>query len=181
MQNTTTWRPIPGFPGYEVTRGGRVRSVDRKVVDRLGRPRSLRGRERVQATNRHGYPVVGLRLGCRAKMVPVHALVLCTFVGPRPPGHHASHVDGDKSNNDAKNLVWETPSENEARKVTHGTSARGEHNHASKLTAADVVAIREALMNAPRKYGSGSAIARQYGVTRYLVSRIRLRKNWSHV
>jgi hypothetical protein len=40
-----SWAPIPGWPGYEQSTRGRVRSLDRIVVDRLGRPRRLRGRE----------------------------------------------------------------------------------------------------------------------------------------
>jgi hypothetical protein len=41
----TRWRPIPGWPGYEVSLDGRVRSLDRVVVDRRGVRRHLRGVE----------------------------------------------------------------------------------------------------------------------------------------
>lgn len=42
---STEWRPVPGHPGYEVSPDGRVRSVDREVVDRNGMAKRLRGRE----------------------------------------------------------------------------------------------------------------------------------------
>ena len=39
----TRWRPVPGWPGYEISLDGRVRSLPRVVVDRRGVRRHLRG------------------------------------------------------------------------------------------------------------------------------------------
>jgi len=41
--------------------------------------------------------------------------------GSRPPGLHARHRDGDKLNNRADNLTWDTISANNLDKVEHGT------------------------------------------------------------
>jgi hypothetical protein len=60
----------------------------------------------------------------------VHEMVLTTFRGPRPAGLEASHLDGDVSNNSVENLVWESRSDNLARRKT------------TKLNWADVRALR---------------------------------------
>lgn len=51
---------------------------------------------------------------------------------------------------------------------------RGEDHHGTKLTVADVVAIRSSEM-------SGVALAARYGITPTSITRIRKRKVWRHV
>ena len=57
----------------------------------------------------------------------VHILVLEAFVGPRPTGMFACHIDGDASNNRLPNLRWDTPRNNNLDAVQHRT-----HHNASK-------------------------------------------------
>lgn len=54
---------------------------------------------------------------------------------------------------------------------------RGEENGQSILTTAQVVEIR----SRPRTFGSGAAIAGEFGISQSLVSLIRLGKAWRHV
>ena len=49
----------------------------------------------------------------------VHRLVLETFVGPRPDGMEARHLNGDCQDNRVENLIWGTPLENGADKIRH--------------------------------------------------------------
>jgi NUMOD4 motif-containing protein/HNH endonuclease len=118
---TEVWRPIPGYVGaYDVSNLGRVRSVDRVITRMTKRgpvPARLRGR--VLRTNRTRGGYLTVTLGGRT--VYVHALVLSTFVGPRPAGKQAAHWDGDRSNNRLGNLRWASPSENNLEKARHGT------------------------------------------------------------
>lgn len=118
-----TWKPIPGYDGYEASNHGRVRSIDRMRLlrNRWGdlKPRRYPGRILAQATNRYGYKCV--KLGWHAEKEEVHRLVLLAFVGPRPPQREVAHWDGDPANNLLSNLRYATKSENYQDSVRHGT------------------------------------------------------------
>src|SRR4051812_39853202 len=90
------WRSIQGFPGYEVSNMGEVRSWYRGVVRILKLYQQPNGYFRLslcrsgRQQRRHGRYI--------------HTLVLEAFQGPRPPGMEARHLDGNKSNNRNDNL-----------------------------------------------------------------------------
>ncbi len=118
------WAPIPGRSYYEASTLGRIRSVDRKVEDSLGRLQFHRGVTLRPAEDNRGYMFVNIR-----RTSPrVHWLVLETFVGPRPDGLYGCHWDGDRKNNTVENLRWATPSDNQFDRVRHG------RNHWALLT-----------------------------------------------
>ncbi|RFA24438.1 hypothetical protein CAI21_21690 [Alkalilimnicola ehrlichii] len=168
------WRPAAGFPGYEVSSLGRVRSLDR--VDSVGRRRKgqiLTNARRPLRTSKGGsYYRVRLRRNGRTEDAPIHVLVLESFVGPRPPGMHACHNDGDADNNALDNLRWDTPSSNQRDKVRHQTIARGEANGWAKLTETQVREIWLSPLSAP-------LLADELGVNKETIARIRRRELWA--
>jgi hypothetical protein len=185
MDMSEEWRPVEGFPDYEVSSLGRVR---RAVPDRLGRGA---GRVLKAAVNGSGYlTVVPHAPGEKVRPRLISRLVCEAFHGPAPSAmHHAAHADGTRTNNRADNLRWATPIENEGDKRRHGTLAIGDRHHArrnpermargsrggnAKLTEAAVVAIR-CDARSPRE------IAADHGVTRALIQMIKARKVWRHV
>lgn len=109
-------------PAHAVSPGGDVYSL-------------IYGRNLKPGMGTNGRRFVNIRVFGDDRVVPrgVHALVCTAFHGPRPPGLDASHVNGDKSDNRASNLVWETRKENFARKVEHGTSDIGVANSRAHL------------------------------------------------
>lgn len=118
------WLAVPGYEGlYEVSDFGRVRSLDRRVINKLGREQLCRGT--VLYTNmvglRRQYHSVVLRNSGDAQRVTVHSLVLQAFVGPAPDGTECRHLDGNPDNNHLANLRWGTRSENILDTVRHGT------------------------------------------------------------
>lgn len=87
---------------------------------------------------------------------------------PEDDAMHAAHSCGAGHEGcvNPRHLRWATPSENERDKEIHGTRLAGELAPWSKLSDADVQAIRVA-------QGSHQEIADRFGIARSYVSRIR--------
>lgn len=171
-----TWKPVPGFTGYyEVSDQGRVRSLDRQVIQlsAWGKliARKYRGRILAPAPDKDGYLSVVLSFQSGKVMRRIHQLVLETFVGDCPPGMQACHNDDDPANNRLANLRWDTPKGNHADMLRRGTHARGERQGSAKLTRNDVQMILNS--KTPAK-----EIAREYGIHWSHVYKIRSRKKW---
>lgn len=166
------WWPIEGFPMYEVSDLGRVRSWQRmgRRRERSEKPRLLKPHP-----GNHGYLTVGLRrLGSpRAHTKPIHGLVARAFIGPCPPGKEAAHENGVRTDNRADNLRWKARKENVADAIRHGTF----RFVPSKLAPGDVREIR-------RRRDAGeklAPIAVDYGVSIATVSEIGNRRTWERV
>lgn len=153
------WRPIPGYPGYEASTLGEIRG-----------PKGLmRG-----SPDHGGYLRVSFYSG--AKKVSVHSLVLEAFVGPYPRGFHREHIDGNKLNNRLSNLRYSSRARNEASKVAHGTSNRGERCATSRLTerqAREILRVYD-----PARRGHRAELSRQYGVSYLVIHLLVTRKTW---
>lgn len=120
------WLPILGYEGaYEVSNQGRVRSLDR--LDSRGRSRhaSLRS---LQAMRSGHLRVVVCKDGRRLTF-QVHRLVLEAFIGPRPDGMEACHLNDDPSDNRVENLRWDTRSANVLDSVRNGTHHMASRTH----------------------------------------------------
>ena len=114
------WRKVPGFPLYEVSDQGRVRSL------RFGKVRLLR-----PGFNHFGYGSVHLwREGAKSSTsCTVHTLVASAFIGPRPEGQHVRHLDGNPRNNTSGNLSYGTVRENALDTVRHGRNRAAAKTH----------------------------------------------------
>lgn len=169
------WREAPGWPRYEVSSTGEVRSRTMEVGAKNGARAIRKGRRLVLANSSNGYQVVTLTDGCRRQQIAVHRLVALAFHG-RPPhdGAHVLHSDGDKTNNSSENLRWGTPADNHADTERHGRRLKGERHPHAKLTEAAVRDMRKSASDA-------SMLAAQYGVTREHVWAVRKNRVWSHI
>ncbi|OJW27640.1 MAG: hypothetical protein BGO49_23110 [Planctomycetales bacterium 71-10] len=168
------FRPVGGYPGYRVSRDGRVESCWTRR-GRLCIP--TEAWHPLKPILRDGYPTVNLARAGKKTACKIHRLVLAAFVGPCPPGLVACHGDGERANNDLSNLRWDTPRANSEDSLRHGTMVRGSRCGASKLTEDDVVQIR-------RLRGEGVStgeLARRYGVTRKNIEAIVSRRSWRHL
>lgn len=112
-------------PGYEVTRDGRVFSIDHNW-------RGLGKRELVQEPNAHGYPSVRLTIDGRRARLCVHRLVAWEYLPERPdPFHEIRHLNGDKTDNRVQNLALGTRKENADDRQRHGRTSRGAKHSAA--------------------------------------------------
>ncbi len=115
------WRPVVGYPGYEISDHGDVRSVDRVIVTKNGVHKRLKGRLLRPTTPGQGktdYRMVWIAGG--NKRIPI--LMLTTFIGPKPfPKAEARHLNGNPADDWLSNLTWGTKSENTEDSVRHGT------------------------------------------------------------
>jgi hypothetical protein len=112
------WKDITGYEGlYQVSDQGRVRSLDRKVKSKGSGSYLRKGQLIKPKMRRDGYPSVGLRADGGRKFFLVHRLVLEAFVGVRPEGMEARHLNDVKSDARLENLVWGTRSENNYDRV----------------------------------------------------------------
>jgi hypothetical protein len=170
------WLPVVGHEGaYEVSDLGRVRSLARTTMKRMGQgdtpdrliKHSVPARDLALAINSRGYVIVALGGQSHA----VHTLVLTAFVGPCPPGMECRHGDDVGHHNHLSNLCWGTPSENRGDMKRLGNLPAGESHGRAKLTAADVATIRDSDLGP-------TALARQYGVSPSAIRAARNGVNW---
>jgi len=166
------WRAIPDWEGrYEVSDTGQVRSVDRRVRDARGYDVFMRGQP-IKSRLVRGYPQVNLMRPGKTWSAKVHTLVLLAFVGQRPDGHEARHLNGDRTDNRLENLRWGTREENDADRVKHN-SLKGTNNARVKLTAFQAFMLRESSSEI-----TNGELARNFGVTSGTISCIRRGINW---
>jgi hypothetical protein len=105
------WRPVPGWPKYEVSNRGTIRT----------RPHRNMSRSQLAKVDSEGWYYPGLRPnkdgyltfypgngGETRKLQYVHKCVLTAFAGPCPDGFVGCHNDSNKVNNHTGNLRWDT-------------------------------------------------------------------------
>lgn len=174
----TRWLPIPGFPGYEASDDGNVRSLDRVVEFKDGRRRSFPGKV-LKPNKWREYRVLVLRgEDGRRRTAIVARFVLMAHRGPKPfPDAVIRHLNDDSTDDRLDNLAWGTRLENTADRIRNGNDFRGEKHPSSRLTESDVVAIR-AEVSAGRRQRE---VAVRYGVNPSVISRIVGRKRWTHL
>ncbi len=166
------WRAVPGYEGfYSVSSLGRVRSEDRAVTGKLGSTRRLPGKLMCPTPDSNGYMQVRLSLRTNYKTWKVHKLVLIAFTGEKPVGMQCCHNDGDKTNNTAENLRYDSVKGNCADRIKHGTQQRGERVFTAKLTEEQVKSIKSDQRGCRE-------IARHYGLHHGSVSSIKTGKTW---
>lgn len=158
------WKPVPGLHGrYEASSMGRLRWVGGFVAT------SYPGKI-VAGVTKSGYLVIRPYPRPDRRIVGVHRLVACAFLGPCPEGLEVNHIDGDPSNNHPGNLEYVTHREN----VRHAFREGLVHH---KLTAADARRIRRRVAAG----GDVNAVAADFGVTPAMVANIARGRAWSYV
>lgn len=119
MNNEEIWKDIIGYEGlYQVSSLGRVRSLDRYVVDSLENRRFYKGKVLSPVKDTDGYLKVGLSYNGKCKKCLVHRLAAQAFIENFDNLPEVNHKDEDKTNNNVDNLEWCTAKYNS----NYGTS-----------------------------------------------------------
>ena len=106
------WKDIPNYEGYyQVSNIGRVRSLDRIVINSLGRKYYYKGKilkQHFKHSSKQGYLRVVLVVDGAHKPMSVHRLVAFAFVFNDDPINKniVNHKDENPSNNKVENLEW---------------------------------------------------------------------------
>src|SRR5262245_50905166 len=170
------WLPVPGWPGYEVSDLGNVRSYWQGLGGHQTGSRLVDTPHLLRPTVLHGYLLVGLKaVGRPGVLRRIHRLVLEAFVGPCPPGMEACHNNGKRDDNRPENLRWDTHRGNHSDRARHGTTNGGEKSSNAKLTAAEVMEIRRL----KAKEGLGSKrLSRRFKVSSHCIRQILNGQTW---
>lgn len=112
------WKDIKGYKGwYQVSNIGRVKSLDRKIIDSMGRIYSYKGKLLKLSLTHDGYLYVSLAKNGNARSRTINNLVAEAFI-PNPSNlPEVNHKDEDKLNNKVSNLEWCTRKYN----INYGT------------------------------------------------------------
>lgn len=123
------WRAIPGWEGrYSISDEGRVRSEQRVIMRRDGKPQTISETMLKPSESKQGYVTFGLTRDDKKTIYKLHRLLAMTFI-PNPENHPlVRHLNDVKNDNRIENLAWGTHLENiedrrrngyVAKKVTH--------------------------------------------------------------
>lgn len=121
--------------------------------------------------NKGGYLQVCVSLGSRSnkKLIRLHDAIASTFVEGYKDGLVVNHKDGNKRNNEIKNLEWTTIRENNIHAIKHNLIPKGIDRSFAKVTREIVKKIRD-------EYKTGNyfqrELAEKYGVSISTISAI---------
>lgn len=139
LETTEQWKEIDFAPGYEVSNLGQIRSYKSTGKFLLTVPRLMRLR-----LSKSGYLNVKLHINRVRKFYRISRLVAMFYVSNVGDKPQVNHKDGNKRNNDWRNLEWVTGSENVQHAHNNGlcNPSRGETHYQAKLSDLQVAEIR---------------------------------------
>ena len=164
-----SWVDVKGYEGiYQVNQRGDVRSLKRKS------PGTNTTKDTIlkKYINKKGYYFYSLSKKGLTKKYLLHRLIALHFIYNPNEYNIVNHKDGNPLNNDIKNLEWCTMSHN----VKHGYDYNGRKNPNRKLSEDEVKEIKNRMKE--YKYGMGRMLAKEYGVSVWIISLIRKNKTY---
>lgn len=180
MEEVEIWKDIEGYPGYQVSNMGRVKSL---VKAYRREEKILKG-----SPNTTGYILVQLYPEpCKRKSLLVHRLVMMTFQpNPVTDELEVNHKDLDTTNNKMSNLEWVTEKENKEHFYRSDKARqrdmklpKGGEQHLSKLTNEQVIEIRRLWDS--EEVTNKTALGRLFGVKEGAIRLILSNQTWKHL
>jgi hypothetical protein len=168
------WKPIFRFENYEISNFGNIRTYNITNNKKSIKPRLMK-----KQVDKDGYYRIALINNKKSYNLPVHRLVLSSFLGIDNEKPICNHKDGDKQNNKLSNLEWTTYSGNVRHAIDSGlvTFKYGSDHKNSKLTKPQALEIIA-------RYNKGEKVNKfyqDYNVSKAQVYRILNGENWKNI
>lgn len=113
------WRPVRNFKHYRINEHGHIYSM---YTRRLIKPN----------LGRNGYALVTLFKNKKRYRKTVASTALESFIGPRPRGFLACHLNDNNWDNHISNLAWQTPEQNVLDRKNNGGYDRSKKQKRNK-------------------------------------------------
>jgi hypothetical protein len=158
---------IEGFDNFLISNNG---ELYKKLKNKLKRVMFFEDSD--------GYLITKLQSNLIRVSVSAHRLTASVFFNVDILGLEINHIDGNKKNNNIKNLEIVNHKDNMAHAFRTGLiNNKGSLNHKAKLDEIKVITIKTLINNGWRN----KDIHNLYGVTPHTISRIRSGLIWGHV
>lgn len=176
------WMPCPEYENvYEISNLGRLKSKAVYIQNEGnfdgGYIKHIKVKN--QTINRDGYMTSKLCYLGKCRRLTIHRLVAKAFI-PNPDNcTQVNHIDGNKMNNNIKNLEWVTAARNVQHAWETGLMTNehmlGSKHHNAKVTEKDVKDIRA------NKALTRKELCLKYNLSASTLADILNKKTWKHV
>lgn len=129
--------------------------------------------------NGKGYKQIYVSLNKNKKVLYVHRLVAKYFIDNPENLKEVNHIDGNKSNNKASNLEWNTRQQNQQHAARNGLLRRGVSSHKSKLNEDQVKVIKRLFRMNPNFSRKDVSIKLKIADT--AITKIIKGRTWKHI
>lgn len=165
------WKDIKDYEGlYQVSNTGKVKSLQRHKKNHT---KIQIVEEKIKNTrkDRQGYLLLDLYKDNKQKTIRVHRVVAETFI-PNPENKETvNHMDGDKRNNEVKNLEWSSFKEQNIhfyeKKLKTDESIEKAIKAMNKASSKKTKCLSDGVI-----YSSASEASRAAGVSASLIMRV---------
>lgn len=107
------WKDVVGYEGfYSVSNLGKVRRNELIITSKNGVKKRVNENIMIPLDNGKGYLRIKLSKENKSRRVMLHRIIAEAFILNEFNSPFVNHIDGDKKNNQLKNLEWCTQSEN---------------------------------------------------------------------
>ena len=169
------WRDVINYEGmYSVSTLCRIKSNKRYTNHYLGGTKLVNERILRLSIDIDGYAIVSLSKYGVSKNFKTHRLGAAAFLNNDKNMPLVEHLNDIKTDNRINNLIWSNDVENLKSAILNNRIALGENHPNSKLTNKQVLEIRASSLK-------NLELSNMYGVTKSIISHIKIRRTWTHI